>query len=44
MKNNNKVEDDALQLFNDVKDAYTTKIEELNDLKKDVFKTDAIDG
>jgi NAD(P)H-dependent flavin oxidoreductase YrpB (nitropropane dioxygenase family) len=46
MKNNNKQsqgEEDALQIFNDVKDSYAQKIEELNELKKDVFRTDAID-
>ena len=45
MKSNNKADSeiDALGLFNEIKDTYSQKIEEMNDLKKEVSRTEAID-
>ena len=37
-------DDEALYLFNDVKDTYAMKIEDLSDLKKEIFRTDAIES
>jgi len=36
-------EQDPLSIFNSIKAAYAQKIEELTDLKKEVFRTDAVD-
>ena len=45
MKSNTRAdtEKDALSLFNEIKDTYSDKIDELNSLKKEVSKTEAID-
>lgn len=36
-------EQDPLSIFNGIKAAYSQKIEELTDLKKEVFRTDVVD-
>ena len=38
-----KSEEEALFLFNDIKDTYAMKIEDLTDLKKEIFKSDSIE-
>lgn len=37
-------DDEALFLFNDIKDTYGMKIDDLTELKKEIFKTDTIDA
>jgi hypothetical protein len=36
-------EQDAIQLFTDIKSTYTSRIEELSDLKREVFKSGDLD-
>jgi len=35
--------EDAISIFNDIKNEYTSKIDELTELKKEIFRTDTLE-